>query len=359
MKLSKVKNHFASELLDWYHQVCYEFPWRNVNDPYAIWLSEVMLQQTRVSTVIPYYKRWISIFPDIQSVANSNLDIILKQWEGLGYYARARNFHRACQISVNLYDGDIPHKPTEFSKLPGVGPYISAAVMSIAFNVPVPAIDVNTIRVVSRLNSIKLPYPKSKKNIYSLCLKLIDSNRPGEFNQAVMDLGREICTPNNPSCYVCPVKNHCSAHLNNVVAKYPVKVKKTRAPHYYVAVGIIWKNNRILISKRNESGMLGGLWEFPGGKIKIGETSPDCVIREVQEELDVLVSPIFHAKRVKHAYSHFSITMDAYHCQFKGGTPRPLGCSDFRWVFPHEIQKMAFPSASRKLFDSIKEAVAS
>ena len=147
--------------------------------------------------------------------------------------------------------------------------------------------------------------------------------------------------------------------MNNAVDKYPIKINKKPLPHYQGAVGMIWKNNKVLISKRKESGFLGGLWELHGGRVKSRESGPCCVIREVQEELDVLVSPISHAKRVKHAYSHFSITMDAYHCQFKGGTPRPLGCSDFRWVFPYEMQKMAFPSASRKLFDSIKETVVS
>ena len=158
---------FSLELLEWYYQNNYNFPWRNSHDPYSIWLSEVMLQQTRVSTVLPYYKCWLSVFPDILSITKTNIDNILKLWEGLGYYSRARNFYQACHIVIEKYDGKIPRDLSEFLKLPGVGPYIGAAVMSIAFNLPVPAVDINAIRVASRLNSFNKPYPQSKKRIYS------------------------------------------------------------------------------------------------------------------------------------------------------------------------------------------------
>ena len=348
---------FSFDLLDWYHHTDYDFPWRHSNDPYAIWLSEVMLQQTRISTVLPYYQRWISTLPNLRSVADTHIDDILKLWEGLGYYHRARNFHRACQIIIQEYRGKIPPDHSEFSKLPGVGPYIAAAVMSIAFNIPLPAIDGNAVRVVSRLNAINTHYPQSKKQIISLLNEIITPDDPGGFNQAIMDLGREICTSSNPSCNICPVSLYCISYVNNIVDKYPLKVQKSSRPHYYVAVGIILNNNQILISKRRESGLLGGLWEFPGGKIKINESGSDCVIREVQEELNVSVVPKSHLKQIQHAYSHFSITMDAYLCQYRCGRPKALRCADFRWVYPHEIQKLAFPSANHKLFDSIDGVV--
>ena len=318
--MSYVKvSDFSLELMDWYYQQNYSFPWRKTNDPYSIWLSEVMLQQTRVSTVLPYYKRWLFSFPSISSVANSNIDKILKLWEGLGYYGRARNFYMSCKIIIEKYGGKVPNNPTEFSKLPGVGPYICSAVMSIAFNFPVPAVDGNAVRVASRVDSINTPYPKSKKRILKLLSGLIDPVNPGSFNQAVMDLGREICTFNNPRCCTCPVQGYCSSHVNNTVDKFPVSVKKSSHPHYHVAVGLIWKNNKILISKRKESGLLAGLWEFPGGKIKPGECASDCVIRNTKESLNVLVEPVSCINRIKHKYSHFSITMDAYQCVFKGG----------------------------------------
>ena len=254
------------ELLDWYHQQNYEFPWRKTRDPYSISISEVMLQQTRVSTVLPYYKRWLFSLPDIRSVANNNIDNILKLWEGLGYYNRARNFHLACKIIIEKYGGKIPADASEFSKLPGVGPYICAAVMSIAFNIPLPAVDGNAVRVISRLNSINIPYPKSKKRIHTLLAGLIEPIRPGCFNQAVMDLGREICTTKGPACSACPICKYCSAHMNNDVDKYPMRTKNTPRPHYNIAVAIIWHNKRILISKRKSTGLLGGSGNFLGVK---------------------------------------------------------------------------------------------
>ena len=346
----------SSELLDWYHQQNYDFPWRKTRDPYSVWISEVMLQQTRVSTVLPYYKRWLFSLPNIYSVANNNIDNILKLWEGLGYYNRARNFYLACKIIIEKHGGKIPADPNEFSKLPGVGPYICAAVMSIVFNMPTPTVDGNAVRVISRLNSINIPYPRSKKKIHALLAGLIDPINPGCFNQAVMDLGREICTPKSPRCSVCPVYKHCSAHMNNIVYKYPLRMKNISRPHYHIAVAIIWNNNRILISKRKSTGLLGGLWEFPGGKIQPGEDGPGCVVRKAQEILNVLVDPGACIKKIKHSYSHFSITVEAYRCRFIGGNPGALGCADFRWIFPYETPQFAFHRANHKLFDKIEWA---
>ena len=345
---------FIKELLEWYYEQNYNFPWRNSHDPYSIWLSEVMLQQTRVSTVLPYYKRWLSVFPDIPSVAKTNIDSILKLWEGLGYYSRARNFYRACQIVIEKYGGEVPRDPSEFLKLPGAGPFINAAVMSIAFNLPVPAIDANAARVVSRLICINKPFPQSKKRIYSFLAGLIDPSIPGTFNQAIMDLGREICTPKTPACYACPVSSHCLGYMNNTVDKYPIKIKRPPLPHYNAAVGMVWKNNKVLISKRKESGFLGGLWEFPGGRVRPGESGSCCVIREVQKRLNVLVNPMCCVKKIRQTYSHFSISIDAYRCKYRSGRPRAMGYSDYCWVYPYEVHKFAFHRAGSKLFDVIK-----
>ena len=333
------------------------FPWRNTSDPYSIWLSEVMLQQTRVSTVLPYYRRWISTLPDIQSVSKTDIDNVLKLWEGLGYYNRARNFHKSCQIIFDKYGGEIPNNPSEFLKLPGVGPYICSAVMSIAFNFSMPAIDGNAVRVVSRLNSINTSYPLSNKRIQSYLSGLISPSCPGVFNQAIMDLGREICTPKNPSCDTCPVSVHCKAYVNNTVDKYPVTRKKISVPHYHLVAGIIRKNNKIIICKRKSSGFLAGLWEFPASRLKPGENVQDCVVRGIRETLDVFVDPIAFIKQIKHAYSHFSITMDAYFCHIKGGHIRAVDCADYRWIYPDETNRFAFHRANHKLFNEIKSSI--
>ena len=344
---------FSDKLLRWYDNQGHNFPWRGIIDPYKTWLSEVMLQQTQVHTVIPYFKRWLQAFPNIKSVASADMDTILKQWEGLGYYARARNFHAACKIVESNYLGEVPNDIDQFSSLPGAGSYISGAVMSIAFNQPVPALDANAFRVVSRLQSVDKPFSKCKNEMNEFLSDLICTQRPGDFNQAIMDLGRNICTPINPHCTICPLSKYCSAFVNKTVSNYPVKLKSRQKPHYRVAVGVIWKNEKILISKRRENGLLGGLWEFPGGKIEPGESAENCIIREVQEELGVCVKPTFFLKQIKHAYTHFSITLDAYYCEFIGGKPQALGCLDWQWATTEQIQDLPFPKANHKLFDKV------
>jgi A/G-specific adenine glycosylase len=348
-----VRNDFASHLLAWYDDHSLSLPWRNSNDPYKIYLSEVMLQQTQVKTVLPYYKKWVNNYPTVQSVANATQEQILKQWEGLGYYSRARNFHKSCQIIALKFDGNIPAYPEEFYKLPGVGPYISAAVMSIAFHHPLPAVDTNAIRLAARLIMVKFSSPADSKIIHKYLLDNIAINRPGDFNQAIMDLGREICKIDNPKCTICPVSKFCKALVNNFVDKYPVKIKPAKKPHYNIAVGVVWNKGQILISKRRENGLLGGLWEFPGGKIERGENVENCIIREIKEELGVYVKPTTFLKQIKHAYTHFSITMVAYNCDFLHGYPQPLGCDDWRWIKPEEIKTLPFPKANHKLFDKI------
>ena len=344
---------FTSHLLAWYDGRSLVLPWRNCNDPYKIYLSEVMLQQTQVKTVLPYYKKWVNKYPTVQSVANANQEQILKQWEGLGYYGRARNFHKSCQIIAMQFDGDIPALPEEFSKLPGVGPYISAAVMSIAFHHPLPAVDTNAIRVAARLKMVESSSPADSKVIHRYLSDNIAIKRPGDFNQAIMDLGREICKSDNPTCVLCPVSKFCKAFVNNFVDKYPVKIKPAKKPHYNIAAGIIWNKGQILISKRRENGLLGGLWEFPGGKIEKNENTQTCIVREVKEELGVLVQPTSFLKQIKHAYTHFSITMDAYHCDYLQGTPQAVGCDNWKWIAPEEIRLLPFPKANHKLFDKI------
>ena len=340
-------------LLRWYDEDIRQFPWRKTNNPYKIWLSEVMLQQTQVKTVVPYYNRWISKYPTIQSVAEAHADSILKTWEGLGYYAGARNFHSACKIIMNKYNGKVPDSAHLLLSLPGIGEYISGAIMSIAFNQSFAAIDSNALRVISRLKSINGPFQIRKQKIAHVLSKLICALRPGDFNQAIMDLGREICTSKNPSCSACPISIHCRSFVNNVVDKYPQTVRANKKPSYSVAAGIIWNKGLILVSKRKDAGLLGGLWEFPGGKIRQGETAKKCIIREVKEELGVVVRPRDFFKQINHTYSHFSITLDAYHCDYVNGSPRALGCAEWRWISPKQIADLPFPKANHKLFNHI------
>ena len=246
-------------------------PWRGETDVYKIWLSEVMLQQTQVETAKPYYQRWLSKFPNTQSVADASEDEVLKLWEGLGYYARARNFKSACEWIQHNNNNQIPSNSHDFRQLKGVGDYIHAAVRSIAFNEVLPVIDGNVKRVVARILELDSAPSKALNVIKEFLINEISHKSPGDFNQAIMDLGSTICKPRNPRCSECNIRSFCKSYKNNTVDNYPISEKKPTIPHHKISVGLVWKENKILISKRHSNVMLGGLWEFPGGKIKEGE----------------------------------------------------------------------------------------
>lgn len=340
-------------------------PWRGEHDPYKIWLSEVMLQQTQVETVIPYYEKWLKNFPTVKEVANASQDEILKMWEGLGYYARARNFQSACREVVNSYNGCIPDDPEAFRRLKGVGPYTSAAVQSIAFGASIPTIDGNVKRVVSRLLALEKPPSQSLDEIESFLRRYLSKSHPGDFNQAMMDLGAIICRPKNPVCLLCPVRNGCLAFKKGSVDRYPVPEKKAPYPHFRVAVGIIWKGDTVFVSRRPSKGLLGGLWEFPGGKIEKGESTIECVVREVKEETGLLVKPGKSVGVIRHAYTHFSIEMEGILCKYIRGRPladargdgsNARGDKSWRWIRWEEIPTLAFPKANHKLFPLLPQS---
>lgn len=247
----------------------------------------------------------------------------------------------------------VPNNYKDFLSLPGVGPYIAGAVMSIAYSLPIPAVDVNAYRMVSRIKSIGLPLSRCKNEVADFLSDHIPLDRPGDFNQATMDVGREICALKNPTCSVCHLQNYCTAFVNNAVDKYPLRAKHVKNPHYWTAVGIIWKNNKILITQRPAAGLLGGLWEFPGGKIKNGEGAINCIIREVNEGLGIRVRPIRFVKQITRAYTHFSITLDAYHFDYIDGVPNTIGCIDWKWVGLEKISQFPFHKANHKLFGTL------
>ena len=338
-------------ILNWYDNQCYNFPWRKNIKVYNVWISEIMLQQTQAKTVIPYYKKWINKYPNFLTIKNANINDLLKLWEGLGYYNRVHNFYKASILINTKYSNKIPNSYNEFIKLPGVGPYIAAAISSICFNEIRPAIDGNIVRVISRLESINLIFPKSKKIIFYFLEKIISHQRPGDFNQALMDLGREICKPKQPLCNICPLKLLCSSYSNNSVHKYPIKKEKTTLPKYNVAIGIIWHKKKILISKRKKNVLLAGLWEFPGGKIEKNESPAECVVREAYEELNVNIKIINFFIKIQHAYSHFKIEMHVFQCKFISGNPKAKGCDDWKWIDPIEVKNYVFPKSCHKIFN--------
>lgn len=354
-------HQFAHNLLEWYRRHKREMPWRGEKDPYKIWISEIMLQQTRVDQVTPYFDNFISLFPTVFDLAKADQQEVLKAWEGLGYYSRARNLHSAAKEVVQQHNGKLPEEYEEIIKLKGIGPYTAAAITSIAFDKPHAVVDGNVIRVLSRYGAIAEDTRKGKtvKQIQELANDLIDAERPGDFNQALMELGSVVCTPSKPDCFDCPVKSGCVAAKTAQTEQLPYKSPAKKKPHHVIGVGIIEDDDgRVLIAQRKEKAMLGGLWEFPGGKQKEGEKIEATVERELFEELGVQVKARKELMSLKHTYSHFSITMHAYYCILISGTPSPKESRQIRWIEKSELEKYPFPKANKILTEKIMKNTA-
>ncbi|MCH8547921.1 MAG: A/G-specific adenine glycosylase [Balneolaceae bacterium] len=349
---------FANDLLNWYRNVKRDLPWRDTNDPYRIWISEVMSQQTRIDTVIPYYNRFTEAFPTVYDLASAERQQVLKLWEGLGYYSRARNLQDAAKTVVEEYDGKVPSDYDEIIKLKGVGPYTAAAVLSIAFNKPHAVMDGNVMRVITRFYGIEsdIRSTHTKKEIQQLADNLIPESNPGDFNQGLMELGATVCTPSSPACSDCPLQLECTVAHSVRTETIPYKSPAKKVPHHQIAVGLIVNSEgELLIALRPEDVMLGGLWEFPGGKKEKGEKLNETVARELKEELGVEVEVLDEFQSLKHAYSHFKITLTAFWCRIEKGTPKPKSGDELRWVSLNQIDEYPFPKANKTLIGSLLE----
>ncbi len=341
-------------LRQWYLKQGRYLPWRKTRDPYAIWISEIMLQQTQVKTVIPYYDRWLKIFPDIETLAQSPLQSVLKQWEGLGYYARARNLHHAAQKIEKDYDGIFPQQLSDVLSLPGIGRTTAGGILSAAFKQRISILDGNVKRVLARLVGLEKPPNKALKQLWELSDQLLDSEHPRDYNQALMDLGATICTPFQPSCLLCPWRVYCQAFQQNRQTEIPMREPKSPLPHKQIGVAVIWNDRgEVLIDRRPEKGLLGGLWEFPGGKMEENETIQDCIQREIKEELGIAIEVKEHLITINHAYTHFRVTLNVYNCQHLEGEPQPIGCEEMRWVKPEQLSEFPFPKANTKIINAI------
>jgi A/G-specific adenine glycosylase len=343
------------KLMNWYRDHHRDLPWRRTSDPYRIWVSEVMLQQTQVTTVLPYYQDFLNRFPRIDVLAGSDLQDVLKAWEGLGYYARARNLHQAAAIIISEHNGKLPQAWDDFRALPGVGDYIAAAVLSIAFDKPYAVVDGNVKRVLSRLFVMPAPVnrPSSQKVYQQTASGLLDTRQSGTFNQAIMELGAIVCKPRNPICTNCPVKSGCQAFQTDRLAEFPRKIKRRATPEYRIAVGVVLKSGRVLITRRHPEGLLGGLWEFPGGKIMHRETAAAACVREIKEEVNLEVRVDSHLCQVKHAYTHFKIRMEVFCCAYVSGRVRLNGPVDHRWIRLDQLQNYPIPKANHKFLSKL------
>jgi A/G-specific adenine glycosylase len=343
---------FRRELLNWYHANGRALPWRENADAWPVWLSEIMLQQTRVDQAAPYFIRFMEAFPTVHDLARAPQQELMKLWEGLGYYSRARNLHVAAQMVSEKYGGTIPDTMDEILKLPGVGTYTASAVLSIAYGRPHAVVDGNVIRVLTRYAGIDgdIRTTAVKAEVESLAGELLDHDNPGDYNQAIMELGATVCKPRNPLCISCPVRAGCIANMTARTDSIPWKSPKKPVPHHQIAVGIIRNGEgKLLIALRPDNAMLGGLWEFPGGKQKEGESLEETVRRELLEELGVDVEVSGHLISLNHAYSHFRITLHAYFCRIITGTPKPAASRELAWVKPSELTDYPFPKANRTI----------
>jgi A/G-specific adenine glycosylase len=317
-----------------------------------------MLQQTQVETVKPYHARFLAAYPTVHDLAAAPLGDVLKLWEGLGYYSRARHLHQTAQTVSRDYGGRFPATVEALQKLPGVGRYTAGAIASIAYGQAVPVLDGNVIRVFARLLDLHedVTQPAVKTRLWEVAEEWLSHERPGDYNQALMELGRTTCKPRQPLCKECPITNHCKAYAAGTQAELPVKKPRAALPHYDVAAGIIWNaDGRLLIAQRPLDGLLGGLWEFPGGKREPGESLEDCLKRELVEELgiEVEVGELFTV--VQHGFTHFKITLHAFTCQHRGGEPRAIGVRDWAWVEPGNVKDYSFGKADREVIRALEE----
>ena len=375
----------AAALLRHFDSERRSMPWRETSDPYAIWVSEVMLQQTRVDTVIPYWERWLERFPTVETLAEAELDDVLKEWEGLGYYSRARNLHGAARMVRERFDGDVPSDPDTLRELPGVGPYTAGAIASIAYGVPTPAVDGNVRRVLARLYDLEAP---TAAELRTLAAALVPDDRPGDFNQALMELGATICTPRSPDCDACPLAEWCEARRLGVQELRPLPRAKKPIPEETVRTAVIVRGDgALLLARRPEDGLLGGLWEFPGAEAgEADDDGPDGIAEAgwardrwppgVERLIEAngwpagvasliqASEPVAALDPVVHTFSHKRVTYEPFlgrapvaaaervaHIVATGETPEPgpPAAERLAWVAPARLDAYALPVAQRKI----------
>jgi A/G-specific adenine glycosylase len=350
-----LKRRINKNLINWYKKNARDLPWRKSKDPYHIWVSEIMLQQTRVDTVIPYYLRWLERFPTLEDLASASQDEVLSLWEGLGYYRRAINLHKAVKEVKNLYHNQVPKEAKTLQKLPGIGRYTAGAISSIAFDQFEAILDGNVRRVLTRLFNINTPLNEThtEKKLWSLAEDLIPEDQPGQFNQALMELGALVCIPNNPNCADCPLNQECTAKRLGLQMQLPKKKLKPAIPHHQVTAAVFQRDGNVFLARRPLGGLLGGMWEYPGGKQKPDETLQGALEREIYEELN---SNIFVGDLLgvfSHAYTHYKVTLHAFFCQLTSEEFILNYHLDYAWVPLSQLENYPMGKIDRMISERL------
>ncbi len=354
----RVKQAVKRRLLPWFAENKRCMPWRSNRTPYRVWISELMLQQTRVDQATPYFRRFMKRFPSLKSLAEASQEEVLKMWEGLGYYSRARNLHKAAKLIVAEFGGRFPSTAEGMLSLPGVGSYTAAAVGSLAFNLDLAVLDGNVIRVLSRLFAYgnDTRSTAGKNALQQLADELLVKGRAGDFNEAMMELGAVVCLPRNPDCGSCPLSRCCQARQAGNPMDYPKKAPKKKVPHLVVGAAVVTGGSgEVLVAQRRTEDMLGGLWEFPGGKLEDGETIQECIARELKEELDIQVKVGEFLVTVKHAYSHFTMELHTYFAEIESGNPKAVECQGFQWLEIADLRRVPYSKADLKIIEALEE----
>ena len=346
-------SRLPSRLLNWYNKNKRTLPWRDHPDPYAVWVSEIMLQQTRVETVIPYFEKWMRLFPTVGDLANASEQDVLNAWEGLGYYSRARNLYKAAQIVVNKYDCKLPRNLDDLRTLPGIGRYTVGAIASMAFGMNEPTLDGNLRRVFARLFDVteSADTPAGEKILWALAVGHLPKGKAGDYNQALMDLGATICTPKNPRCSICPLMEICAARENGMQEKRPVLKPKKAIPHYIHAAAVVGRVGNpayVLLAKRPSEGLLGGMWEFPNGRVS-GDPAKELA-RVLKMGYRLKVKRKEELGLVQHAYTHFKVTAHVFRCELLEMSKD----KNLRWVRAGELGDYPMGKVDRQIAQKIR-----
>lgn len=343
-------------LLDWFSANARDLPWRRTLDPYQVWLSEIMLQQTQMGRGVEYFERFLARFPDVASLDAASEDEVLKLWEGLGYYSRARNLRRAARLVMERHGGVFPRAHADIRALPGVGPYTAGAIASVAYNDPLPAVDANVLRVFSRLLDIDRPVaePAVRRRIEAAAAELLDPLNARGFNQALMELGALVCAPRKPDCPACPLAGFCLARARGTAEARPVQKPGPAVIRIDMACGVLASRGRLYIQKRRQGDVWPGLWEFPGGVMEPGETPEETMVRELREETELAVRPAGKIGVLRTSYTRYRITLHGFFCRVAPDVDpetafRANEADEARFVTPPELSGFAFPSGHARL----------